>query len=139
MRCRRHKIKCSGDAPCSNCENRQATCTFEGEEIKVQITKRRLSEFKRRVNDLEKQNQVLQQRFLESQVSLDTGGDIPIQKPLPTKPSNDCHSSLSSPISEEPQNQSNEADIVNPLLPGQPEYVTDVAGNYRILLSSRMT
>ncbi|KAJ5279047.1 hypothetical protein N7478_004419 [Penicillium angulare] len=133
VRCRRHKIKCSGNAPCSNCENRQATCTFAGEETKVQITKRRLAELKRRANELERQNQALQQQILKKDLSLDTAGDITGQTPIPIEPNDDSHSRLSSPGLEEPQDDSNEAEIVNPLLTEKPQYVMDIAGNSHYL------
>lgn len=38
-RCRRQKIKCSGDNPCSACFKRQVACKFDEKDLKVVVTK----------------------------------------------------------------------------------------------------
>ncbi|CAG9947829.1 unnamed protein product [Clonostachys rosea f. rosea IK726] len=53
IRCRRHKIKCSGKVPCDACRRRRFNCEYELEEPKVFISKRYLSELQTKLALLE--------------------------------------------------------------------------------------
>ncbi|CAI9632194.1 unnamed protein product [Alternaria burnsii] len=55
-RCRRQKVKCSGQQPCSSCGKRNLTCIFDDRENKVLVTQGYLSDLRAKVARLE-QNQ----------------------------------------------------------------------------------
>ncbi|PYI03707.1 Zn(II)2Cys6 transcription factor [Aspergillus sclerotiicarbonarius CBS 121057] len=118
-RCRQHRIKCSGASPCSNCLLRKVKFKFEGEEAKVHITKKHLSELKRRNLELEEENRALQQQlFGYAKAS-------PMDYPS-------SQSETPSPVGvlEEPKdsNEDDNSTMVNPLSCGPPKYITDGAG-----------
>ncbi|KAF2850962.1 Zn(II)2Cys6 transcription factor [Plenodomus tracheiphilus IPT5] len=52
-RCRRQKIKCSGQHPCSNCGRRNLTCIFDDRDNKVLVTQGYLSDLQAKVARLE--------------------------------------------------------------------------------------
>ncbi|KAL2813207.1 fungal-specific transcription factor domain-containing protein [Aspergillus cavernicola] len=123
-RCRHHKIKCTGDCPCSNCIQRKVKCKFEGEEAKIQITKKRLSELKRRNCELEKENRALQEQLLAHV----NATPVAEHSSRPTSPI--VHPSASASSSPRLMNEHEEDDtsMVNPLSHGPPKYITDIAG-----------
>ncbi|KAB8270034.1 fungal-specific transcription factor domain-containing protein [Aspergillus minisclerotigenes] len=110
LRCRQHKIKCSGECPCGNCKRRKAKCIFEGDENKIHITKKHLAELRCRMAELERENRDLKQRLSSS--SEKTSVMDPVgHGGLVDGQTNTCHG------------------IVNPLSTGPPKYVRDLAGN----------
>ncbi|KAJ5602792.1 hypothetical protein N7537_005748 [Penicillium hordei] len=122
-RCRQHKIKCTGESPCSNCIQRSAICHFEKEATKVQITRKRLSELHHRNRELERENLALQQRLSRTIETTATS-----QYPGANSPMNSSTAAItdSEPmlIHDEHENVS----MVNPLSSGPPEYIKDPAG-----------
>ncbi|KAL3496051.1 hypothetical protein BJX62DRAFT_252420 [Aspergillus germanicus] len=134
-RCRQHKIKCSGDCPCTACIQRKVKCRFEGEETKVHITKKHLSELKRRNIELEKENRALHQQLASSHINAVAAGATPAPDPVSIRhsPINQTvvHNPLPSPVdvSDVTTGQEDESPaMVNPLSCGPPRYITDTAG-----------
>lgn len=129
-RCRHHKIKCSGYSPCTNCQHRKVSCVFAGEEAKVQITKRHLSELKRRNCEVERENLALQQHLSgkgasnanEESTALNAVLDQP--QPAPTFSPPDT-------ASDDTQSVLENTEIRNLLSTGPPEFIRDVAGDPR--------
>ncbi|KAJ5235443.1 fungal-specific transcription factor domain-containing protein [Penicillium citrinum] len=132
VRCRQHKIKCSGDSPCTNCQNRKASCAFAGEEAKIQITKRRLSELKRRKCELEKENLALQEQLSGKQTTPNTlnedvaGLHDGLDRGHPTltfsPPDSGC---------DDRRNGMDNTEIKNSLSTGPPAFIRDIAGDPR--------
>ncbi|UPX16174.1 uncharacterized protein EKO05_0006590 [Ascochyta rabiei] len=52
-RCRRQKIKCSGQQPCANCGKRNLTCIFDDRDNKVLVTQGYLSDLQAKVAQLQ--------------------------------------------------------------------------------------
>ncbi|XPS72374.1 hypothetical protein M3J09_004539 [Ascochyta lentis] len=52
-RCRRQKIKCSGQQPCANCGKRNLTCIFDDRDNKVLVTQGYLSDLQAKVARLQ--------------------------------------------------------------------------------------
>ncbi|BCS01740.1 Zn(II)2Cys6 transcription factor [Aspergillus luchuensis] len=125
-RCRQHKIKCSGICPCNNCLQRKVNCKFEGEEAKVYITKKHLSELKQRNLELEERNGALQQQ-LSAYAKLTPNMLENLSPPTETE----------SPLGmvDEPRDsiQGDEAALINTLACGPPKYITDGAGRPHFL------
>ncbi|OQE40346.1 hypothetical protein PENCOP_c006G06829 [Penicillium coprophilum] len=121
-RCRQHKIKCTGEIPCSNCTQRNVDCQFEKETTRVQITRKRLSELHHRNRELERENHALQQR-LSSNIE---GAATPQSEvDSPPKPRSVANSdSESTQIYNEDEN----VNMGNPLSSRPPEYITDRTG-----------
>ncbi|KAL4950991.1 Zn(II)2Cys6 transcription factor [Aspergillus filifer] len=117
-RCRQHKIKCSGDCPCSNCLQRNVQCRFEGEEAKVHITKKHFSELKRRNLELQHENRVLQQQLSSRKEGspnyqgFQSGIVTPVTDPIASGDGDN---------EESPR-------MMNPLSCGPPKYITNGAG-----------
>lgn len=53
QRCRKHKIKCSGSAPCSNCSKGGKSCVFDAAEPSISVSKRYLAGLEERLAALE--------------------------------------------------------------------------------------
>ncbi|KAE8362684.1 Zn(II)2Cys6 transcription factor [Aspergillus caelatus] len=125
LRCRQHKIKCTGEHPCRNCKRRKAKCIFEGDENKIQITKKHLAELRRRTAELERENRDLQQRLASSSRKTPVMDSVDHSGGLVDGQANTCNGYVS-PISrsglEGPA-------ILNPFSTGPPKYVRDLAGN----------
>ncbi|KAL6705524.1 hypothetical protein ACN47E_006641 [Coniothyrium glycines] len=58
-RCRRQKIKCSGQQPCSNCGRRNLTCIFNDRDNKILVTQGYLTDLQTKVAQLERNSQPL--------------------------------------------------------------------------------
>ncbi|KAL2814983.1 hypothetical protein BJX63DRAFT_391053 [Aspergillus granulosus] len=135
-RCRHHKVKCSGECPCSNCIQRNATCKFDGEGKKVQITKKQLADLYRRNCDLEKANVALQEQlsgFLDSAPLPDAAPITPHSRQLESGNGVDevgAEAGAETRRGDGEDNGTEEEDIpmVNPLSCGPPRYITDTAG-----------
>ncbi|KAH7361192.1 Zn(II)2Cys6 transcription factor [Pyrenochaeta sp. MPI-SDFR-AT-0127] len=56
-RCRRQKIKCSGQHPCSNCGRRNLTCIFDDRDNKILVTQGYLSDLQAKVARLEQHSE----------------------------------------------------------------------------------
>ncbi|KAF1851671.1 Zn(II)2Cys6 transcription factor [Cucurbitaria berberidis CBS 394.84] len=54
LRCRRQKIKCSGQQPCSNCGRRNLTCIFDDRDNKILVTQGYLSDLQAKLARLER-------------------------------------------------------------------------------------
>ncbi|KAJ9486712.1 hypothetical protein VN97_g6621 [Penicillium thymicola] len=122
-RCRQHKIKCTGESPCSNCIQRNAACQFEKEATKVQITRKRLSELHHRNRELERENLALQQRLSRTIETTATP-----QYPGEDSPMNSTTPAVADPESMLIHNEHENVNMVNPLSSGPPEYIKDPAG-----------
>ncbi|KAL4794097.1 Zn(II)2Cys6 transcription factor [Aspergillus venezuelensis] len=117
-RCRQHKIKCSGDSPCGNCQQRSVQCRFEGEEAKVHITKKHFSELKRRNLELEEENRVLQQQLSSQKETSPNYQGFPSGIITP----------VTNPIASGDVDDEESPSMTNPLSCGPPKYITDGAG-----------
>ncbi|CAI7627330.1 unnamed protein product [Penicillium crustosum] len=122
-RCRQHKIKCTGESPCSNCIQRNATCHFEKETTKVQITRKRLAELHHRNRELERENLALQQRLSRTIETTATP-----QYPGEDSPMNSTTPAAADPESILTHDEHENVNMVNPLSSGPPEYITDPTG-----------
>ncbi|KAL4925240.1 Zn(II)2Cys6 transcription factor [Aspergillus undulatus] len=120
-RCRQHKIKCSGDSPCTTCVLRKVRCKFEGEETKVHITKKHFSALKRRNLQLEEENRVLQQRLAALPCVVPADSDCSPTSPV-SHVSADEAGALPAGLDDD------DSPMVNPLSCGPPKYITDMAG-----------
>ncbi|CAG8070884.1 unnamed protein product [Penicillium salamii] len=127
-RCRVHKIKCTGENPCSNCTQRNVECEFQKETTQIQITRKRLCELHRKNRELERQNIALQEQLSgtikAAAIPQYSGGESPVS--LPTAPNID-----SEPL--QIQDTSEDVNIVNPLSSGLPEYISDPTGRFYYL------
>lgn len=135
LRCRRQKIKCNGSCPCDNCQRRKAVCTFEGEDTKILVTKKHLSELKRRNIELEKENNDLREQSSDNRGTAPSPGHVN-QPCSPRIDMDSCNILLSpDPSSElsEPglDGDDHNARMVNPLSTGSSKYVRDVVGRPR--------
>ncbi|KAL3474891.1 fungal-specific transcription factor domain-containing protein [Aspergillus californicus] len=130
-RCRQHKIKCTGDCPCSSCIQRKVKCRFEGEEAKIQITKKRLSELKRRNCELEKENRALQDRLLERSSGLASPVDAThnANASVVLSPADGLGGLDRHEHGHEHEDEDDDTSMVNPLSCGPPRYITDMAGH----------
>lgn len=140
LRCRRQKIKCTGGCPCDNCKRRKAACTFEGEDTKILVTKKRLSELKRRTIELEKETNALREQLLGNNRCAEPSIDHVNQKRSPAIDTNSCNipispdssSDLSEPgLDGDDHDHEHDARMVNPLSTGSPRFITDIVGRPR--------
>lgn len=135
-RCRHHKIKCTGDHPCSTCIQRRTTCVFQDDEEKVRITKKRLSELNRRTCELENENNALQQR-LSGRIEAPATPELSSRQ---TSPMNQVtargiqDASTNRFVESRDDYEDDDTGMVNPLSCGSPKYITDIAGKPRELL-----
>lgn len=120
-----HKIKCTGENPCSNCTQRNVECHFEKETTQIHITRKRLCELHRKNRELEQQNIALQKQLSGT------------AQAAATPEYSGAHSAVSpqtaESISSEPlrtQETPEDADVVNPLSSGPPEYIKDPTGRF---------
>ena len=130
-RCRQHKIKCTGESPCSSCIQRNAICQFEKEATKVQITRKRLSELHHRNRELERENLALQQRLSRTIETTPTP-----QYPGGNSPMNSSPAAIADPESMLIHDEHENVNMVNPLSSGPPEYIKDPAGKLCELVHS---
>ncbi|CAG8298967.1 unnamed protein product [Penicillium salamii] len=127
-RCRVHKIKCTGENPCSNCTQRNVECHFQKETTQIQITRKRLCELHSKNRELERQNIALQKQLSgtikAAAIPQYSGGESPVSPPTAGN------------IDSEPlqiQDTTEDANIVNPLSSGPPEYIADPTGRFYYL------
>ncbi|KAL3436127.1 fungal-specific transcription factor domain-containing protein [Aspergillus tetrazonus] len=123
---RRHKIKCTGDCPCSNCRQRKVRCKFEGEETKVHIAKKHFSNLKRRTLELEEENRALQQQL----AALTTASTPVAERSTPSAASSGNGPACNNESHGDGEDD-NSSTMVNPLSCGPPKYITDSAGRPR--------
>ncbi|KAJ5477650.1 hypothetical protein N7530_003159 [Penicillium desertorum] len=126
-RCRHHKIKCTGESPCSNCIQRNVKCQFARAETKVQITRKRLSELNRRNHELEKENLALQQRLSATTEAAVTPDHSHLASPL-HPPSPGIADSPANRLTQFHDEHEEDVSMVNPLSCGPPKYITDTTG-----------
>ncbi|KAH7075944.1 Zn(II)2Cys6 transcription factor [Paraphoma chrysanthemicola] len=116
-RCRRQKIKCSGQQPCPNCSRKNLTCIFDDRDNKVLVTQGYLSDLQAKLARLE---QTTSEGSHPTRPQLEdeegTGRDLGTRT-LP----DDGHHSRSSPIGtrdSSPTSRQNpeDADLTNPML-----------------------
>ncbi|OGM49651.1 hypothetical protein ABOM_001871 [Aspergillus bombycis] len=99
-------------------------CIFEGDDNKIQITKRHFAELRRRTAELEEENRGLQQELSSSSRKtlsmdpVDQGGFVDEQA--------NAFNGYGSPVSA---SGVEDARVFNPLSTGPPKYVRDLAGN----------
>lgn len=134
MRCRRQKIKCKGGCPCDNCKRRNAACTFEGEDTKILVTKKHLSELKQRTVELEKETNVSQEQLAGNNRCAEPSIDHANQKRSPAIGMDSCSIPISPDSSSDLSEPSLDGDgdhderMVNPLYTGSPRYIRDIVG-----------
>lgn len=138
LRCRRQKIKCTGGCPCDNCKRRKVTCTFDGEDTKILVTKKHLSELKWRTIELEKETNALREQLSANNRCTEPLIDHVSQKCLPAIDMNSYNTVLLSPnpssdLSElgHDDGDDHDARMVNPLSTGSPRYIRDIVGRPR--------
>lgn len=140
-RCRKHKIKCSGTAPCKTCELRGVRCEFEADERKVLVSEKYLNSLRGRLAGLEGNDDLSYIRITETPISQaiasaenhktdasmtinghqqSTAHDVgrPIQGETPS-----YMEDIATPVDRVP----------NPLVRKQPAYTQDVGGKLRYL------
>ncbi|KAH6893130.1 fungal-specific transcription factor domain-containing protein [Thelonectria olida] len=151
QRCRKQKIKCSGTKPCRICRLRGQDCQFGSDEKKVLVSESALSALRRRVAELEAQQQ--QQRSPSSERQQTEDGTVASSQDPVAIPSSDTNQELAqrpyatpresepgqgtSSVAPSPCNDSNESNddpaVENPLVPERPAYHSDGAGRLRYM------
>lgn len=135
LRYRRQKIKCTGGCPRDNCKRRRAACTFEGEDTKILVTKKHLSELKWRTIELGKEINVLQEQLSGNNRCAEPSIDYVDPMRSPVIGTNSCNIILSpDPSSDmleaglDNDGHRHDARMVNPLSTGSPRYIRDIVG-----------
>ncbi|KAJ4369216.1 hypothetical protein N0V83_006301 [Neocucurbitaria cava] len=132
-RCRRQKIKCSGQHPCSNCGRRNLTCIFDDRDNKVLVTQGYLADLQAKVARLE-QNRGNAEAALDSRpTEKDTetqaegpGSPDEEEQRHPTTRSSPGGTRESSPESR--QADPDEANLSNPMVEGPSKFMSSSTG-----------
>ncbi|KAF2174009.1 hypothetical protein M409DRAFT_62193 [Zasmidium cellare ATCC 36951] len=149
-RCRRQKIKCSGNVPCEQCSRRSISCVFDDKQHKILVSQHYLAELERQVSQLpesrlnggigadrgdEEIHPSSQQDFMT-----EAGPEAP-QNPTPPPGSNDIDIEHDDPDSESEDSHQHsglratpEADLTNPLNPSTSESWTVDQASKRFFL-----
>lgn len=129
-RCRRQKIKCSGQQPCSNCGRRNLTCIFDDRDNKVLVTQGYLSDLQAKVARLEQHHESSHTAVTRSMNDDTDGADRMVDQHY-----NDLrqHANRSSPGgtregSQESRQDPEGANLVNPLIESPSKFMSSSSG-----------
>ncbi|CAO2651315.1 Nn.00g096120.m01.CDS01 [Neocucurbitaria sp. VM-36] len=131
-RCRRQKIKCSGQQPCLNCGRRNLTCIFDDRDNKVLVTQGYLSDLQAKVAQLEQNSMNVlgalearpTEKVAEARAERRSSPDEEEQR-QPTNRSSPSGTRESSPRSRQDPDGAN---LMNPMLESPSKFMSSSTG-----------